>query len=126
LRFAQVSAPVSILAWLGLADAISVDTKQSVGSRNLFWKKRGNISPKMVDKSVSTEARSTCDVATITEDMIVAGEMGSYEAAPRANYNEEYAHETPPEEYAEWCNIYGLEAEHFAQGNHFEGDNHDL
>ena len=44
----------------------------------MLWKKRrGNISPKMVDVSVCTEARRTFDVATMTENMSVAGESDS-------------------------------------------------
>jgi len=69
----------------------------------------------MVDVSVSTEARRTCNVATITEDVSLAGESDSYQAAPPAIYNEENAHGIPSEQYAEWCTIYGPQADHFAE-----------
>jgi hypothetical protein len=82
----------------------------------MFWKKRkGNISPKMVDVSVSTEARRTCDVATNTEDVSVAGESDSYQAAPPTIYNEENAYGVPSEQYAEWSTIYGPQTDHYAE-----------
>ena len=60
----------------------------------------------MVDESICTDRPVTCDVATMTDDVIVGGETDSYEAPP-ADYN----YRTPPEEHAEWCNpyIYGPE-----------------
>jgi len=57
----------------------------------MFWRKRrANVSPTMVDASVSTLVTSKCDVGTNTEDMDVEGDMNSNQ-------------EPPPVEYAEGC-----------------------
>jgi len=58
----------------------------------MFWnRRRGNVSPTMVDASVSTERPSKCDVATMTDDVVGGAENDSYIA--------------PPVPYEEWCNI---------------------
>ena len=70
----------------------------------MFWnRRRGNVSPTMVDASVSTEGPSKCDVATMTDDMVVGGEDDSYIA--------------PPVPYEEWCNryVYGRQSHEFAE-----------
>jgi len=49
----------------------------------MFWKRRrGNVSPTMVDASVSTGGPSKCDVATVTDDVVGGGENDSYIAPP--------------------------------------------
>jgi hypothetical protein len=55
----------------------------------MFWRKRrGKVSTTMVDASISTGATSKCDVGTNTEDMVVEGELNSYQAPPPAEYAE--------------------------------------
>jgi len=52
-------------------------------NKMIFWKRRrGNVSPAMVDASVSTEGPSKCDVETMTANMVGGGENVSYEAPP--------------------------------------------
>jgi len=49
----------------------------------MFWRKRrGNVSPTMVDASVCTEETSKCDVGMNTEDMVFEGDMNSHQAPP--------------------------------------------
>jgi hypothetical protein len=105
--------------------------------RSMFWRKRrGNVFPTMVDASVSTEEKSTCDVGTNTEDMVFEGEFNSDQAPLPAEYAEGcdplaylsppqwpqpyeyymlnkyeqwgqwYIHGAPAPEYAEWCGTY--------------------
>ena len=87
----------------------------------MFWRKRrGNVSPTMVDASVCTQEISKCDVGTNTEDMVVEGDMNSHQAPPLAEYAEgcdPLAQFSPPEwpqsygyytpqEYEEWGQMY--------------------
>jgi len=103
----------------------------------LFWKKRrGNVSPTMVEASVCTEGPSKCDVATNTGNVNTGGEINSHEAPPPAEYTEvcdshtghhqngpnrmhitynhrntkngtqSYSYGAPAPEYAEWCVTY--------------------
>jgi len=100
----------------------------------MFWRKRrANVSPTMVDASVSTQEIIKCDVGTNTEDMGVERDMNSDQAHPPAEYAEgcdPLAYVSPPQwqqpyeyymphqyewgqwdsygapEYAEWCGTY--------------------
>jgi hypothetical protein len=70
----------------------------------MFWKKkkkkRGNVSPVMVDAGVCTEEPLKCDVGTTTEDLIFEGEMNSHEETPPVEYiegGELFPYYSPPE-----------------------------
>ena len=100
----------------------------------MFWRKRrGNVSPTMVDASVSTLVTSKCDVGTNTEEMVVEDDLDSNQEPPPVEYAEgcdQLPYLSPPQwpqpyeyymphqyewgqwysygapEYAEWCDTY--------------------
>jgi hypothetical protein len=93
----------------------------------MFWKKRrGNVSPIMVDASVCTEEPRKCDVGTNTEDVVFDGDINSHQSPPPGKYAEGFDffpyysppewpqsysyYVPPPQEYEEWGQSYSYGA----------------
>jgi hypothetical protein len=71
-------------------------------------KRRGNVSPVMIDASVDTEEPRKCDVGRNTEGVVYEGDMNSHQSPPPADYSppewpQSYSHYVPPPQEYEEC-----------------------